>query len=41
VDERLPAEAHASLIVLAVELQAMRTLIASIEKRIIVAASLG
>jgi hypothetical protein len=33
--ERLPAEAHASLIVLAAELQAMRTLIASIEKRII------
>ena len=31
-DERLPAEAHASLIVLAAELQAMRTLIASIEK---------
>ena len=29
------AEAHASLIVLAAELQAMRTLIASIEKRII------
>ena len=28
-DERLPAEAHASLIVLAAELQAMRTLIAS------------
>ena len=34
-DGRLPAEAHASLIVLAAELQAMRTLIASIEKRII------
>ena len=34
-DERLPAEADASLIVLAAELQAMRTLIASIEKRII------
>jgi transposase len=33
-DERLPAEAHASLIVLAAELQAMQTLIASIEKRI-------
>jgi transposase len=33
-DERLPIEAHASLIVLAAELQAMRTLIASIEKRI-------
>ncbi len=31
----MPAEAHASLIVLAAELQAMRTLIASIEKRII------
>jgi len=27
-DERVPAEAHASLIVLAAELQAMRTLIA-------------
>jgi len=34
-DERLPTEAHASLMVLAAELQAMRTLIASIEKRII------
>jgi transposase len=34
-DERLPAEAHASLIVLAAEFQAMQTLIASIEKRII------
>ena len=34
-DDRMPAEAHASLIVLAAELQAMRTLIASIEKRII------
>ena len=34
-DERLPTEAHASLIVLAAELQAMQTLIASIEKRII------
>ena len=34
-DERLPAEAHASLVVLAAELQAMQTLIASIEKRII------
>ena len=32
-DERLPAEAHASLIVLAAELQAMRTLIASIHRR--------
>ena len=34
-DDRLPTEAHASLIVLAAELQAMQTLIASIEKRII------
>src|SRR5258705_3183400 len=34
-DNRLPAEAHASLIVLAAELQAMQTLIASIESRII------
>ena len=34
-DERLPTAAHASLMVLAAELQAMRTLIASIEKRII------
>src|ERR1700738_1309532 len=34
-DGRLPAEAHASLIVLAAELHAMRTLIASIEKRMI------
>ena len=33
-DERLPADAHAILIVLAAELQAMQTLIASIEKRI-------
>ena len=33
-DERLPADAHASLIVLAAELQAMQTLIGSIEKRI-------
>jgi transposase len=33
-DERLPADAHAVLIVLAAELQAMQTLIASIEKRI-------
>ena len=32
---RLPADAHAILIVLAAELQAMQTLIASIEKRII------
>jgi len=34
-DERLPADAHASLVVLAAELQAMQTLIASIEKRIV------
>ena len=34
-DERLPADAHASLIVLAAELQAMQTLIGSIEKRIV------
>src|SRR4030081_3713077 len=33
-DARLPADAHAVLIVLAAELQAMQTLIASIEKRI-------
>jgi transposase len=33
-DERLPADARAILIVLAAELQAMQTLIASIEKRI-------
>jgi transposase len=33
-DERLPADAHAVLIVLAAELQAMQTLITSIEKRI-------
>jgi transposase len=32
-DERLPVEAHGRLIVLAAELQTMRTLIASIEKR--------
>src|SRR4029078_1163440 len=32
-DERLPADAHAVLIVLAAELQAMQTLITSIEKR--------
>ena len=31
-DERLPAEAHASLIVLAAELQAMRTLIAGVKR---------
>ena len=34
-DARLPVDAHTSLVVLAAELQAMRTLIASIEKRII------
>jgi transposase len=34
-DERLPVDAHASLVVLAAELQAIHTLIASIEKRII------
>ena len=34
-NEHLPAEAQASLMVLAAELQAIRTLIASIEKRII------
>ena len=33
-EERLPTDAHAILIVLAAELQAMQTLIASIEKRI-------
>jgi transposase len=33
-DERLPADAHASLVVLAAELQAVQTLIGSIEKRI-------
>ena len=33
-DERLPADAHASLVVLAAELRAMQTLIGSIEKRI-------
>src|ERR1700737_4496948 len=33
-DERLPADAHASLIVLAAELQGMQTLIGSIEKLI-------
>ena len=31
----MPADAHASLIVLAAELQAIRTMIGSIEKRII------
>ena len=35
-DERLPADAHASLIVLAAELAAMQTVIGSIEKRIMV-----
>jgi transposase len=35
VDERLPADAQASLIVLAAELRAMQTLIGSIEKRIV------
>ena len=34
-DERLPADAHASLVVLAAELQAMQTLIGLIEKRIV------
>ena len=34
-DERLPADARASLIVLAAQLQALQTLIGSIEKRII------
>src|SRR6188474_1198940 len=34
-DERLPADVHASLIVLAAELQAMQTLIGSIENRIV------
>src|SRR5471032_2527260 len=34
VDERLPADAQASLIVLAAELRALQTLIGSIEKRI-------
>ena len=33
-DERLPVDAHASLVVLAAELQAMQTMIGSIEKRI-------
>jgi transposase len=33
-DERLPADAHASLVVLAAELQAMQTLVGSLEKRI-------
>ena len=35
-DARLPVDAHASLVVLAAELQAMQTLIGSIEKRIMV-----
>jgi transposase len=34
-DARLPVDAHTSLVVLAAELQAMQTLIGSIEKRII------
>ena len=34
-DARLPADAHASLIVLAAQLQAMQTMIGSIEKRIV------
>ena len=34
-DERLPVDARASLIVLAAQLQALQTLIGSIEKRII------
>src|SRR5262249_28880548 len=33
-EERLPVDAHASVVVLAAELQAMQTLIGSIEKRI-------
>src|SRR5947207_3364623 len=33
-DERLPVDAHASLVVLAAELQAMQTLIGSLEKRL-------
>jgi transposase len=33
-EERLPVDAHASLVVLAAELQAIQTLIASIEKRL-------
>ena len=35
-DARLPVDAHTSLVVLAAELQAMQTLIGSIEKRIMV-----
>jgi len=34
-DERLPVDARASLIVLAAQLQALQTLVGSIEKRII------
>src|SRR6266498_2470805 len=33
-DERLPVDAHTSLVVLAAELQAMQTLVGSLEKRI-------
>jgi transposase len=33
-DERLPVDAHAGLVVLAAEVQAMQTLIGSLEKRI-------
>jgi len=36
VDARLPVDAHASLVVLAAELQAMQTMIGAIEKRIMV-----
>jgi transposase len=35
-DTRLPVDAHTSLVVLAAELQAMQTMIGSIEKRIMV-----
>ena len=35
-DARLPVDAHTSVVVLAAELQAMQTLIGSIEKRIMV-----
>lgn len=38
-DARLPVDAHASLVVLAAELQAMQTLIGSLEKPIMAAAS--
>jgi transposase len=34
-DSRLPVDAHASLIVLAAQLQAVQTMIGSIEKRIV------